>query len=218
MGKSLIGNIYGDIEAVEYIGNKRYKCRCVKCGDISEKYSTNLKGGLNCTACNKGFKVDLTGQKYGRLTVISYNKASKKWICECTCGRRTEVKSNNLKSGNTSTCGVCGYINLAKRNIIDGTRPSQLKIVRKNNSSGTTGVYYNKRKCKWCASVNFKGVYYWLGSYDYIQDAIDARKEAEKKLFDNFLEWYEEFKKQRKESNNDNPRIAYPHENDTETI
>lgn len=199
--KSLVGKIYGDIEAIEYIGNKRYKCRCIKCGDISEKYSTNLKGSLNCKVCGKGFKVDLTGKEYGMLTVEGYNKESKKWICRCECDRTIEVKSNNLKSGNTTTCGICGYKALAQRSIVEGTRVSQLNLgPRKNNKSGTTGVWHNKRKNKWCACIKFRGTTYWLGYHDYIQDAIDARKEAESKLHGEFLTWYESHKK---EENND---------------
>lgn len=183
--KQLTGNIYGDIRALEYIGNKRYKCQCIKCGTLSEQYSTNLKGDLRCKECDKGYRVDLTGNCYGFLT--------KKWVCECKCGRKTEVKANNLKHNNTMSCGRCKYIELAQKDTVGGTRVSQIgKKKNKNNTSGYTGVGRNKRKSKWYASIRFCGKNYWLGYYDKIEDAAEARRMAEDKLYGDFLSWYKE--------------------------
>lgn len=55
--------------------------------------------------------------------------------------------------------------------------------IRTNNKSGHTGVSLNKTKTKWEANikVNYKSIY--LGVYSNIEDAIKARKEAEKKYF-----------------------------------
>ena len=57
--------------------------------------------------------VDLTGQKFGRLTVIGRAKdyiTSKEhrtvmWLCKCDCGNKIIVQGNSLKSGNTKSCG-----------------------------------------------------------------------------------------------------------------
>lgn len=192
MKKSLVGNIYGDIKAIEYLGNKKYKCQCIKCGHISEKFSSNLKGNITCTQCNRGFIVDLRNKTYGSLTVIDYNKQSKKWICRCNkCGTIIEVRSNNLKSGNTSTCGSCGRSEAVQRDIVNGTRVCMLnKSVGSNNTSGYTGVFFNKRKNKWCATITFQGKDYWLGYYFDKGDAIKARQMAEEKLYGDFIEWY----------------------------
>ena len=58
--------------------------------------------------------VDLTGQRYGRLTVIKragtytpadgFGKAAT-WLCRCDCGSEVVVLSRNLRSGNTQSCG-----------------------------------------------------------------------------------------------------------------
>lgn len=157
---SLVGKSYGEIQVIKYLGNKRYKCKCVKCGVFSERYSSNLKGNLKCRNCSKGFKVDLTGQKFGHLTVVEYNKDTKKWKCQCDCGSFIEVKSNNLKHHNTFTCGVCGYKELTERQVVGNTRISQTVFKRNKspnarNTSGHTGVWYNKRKNKWCAAITF---------------------------------------------------------------
>lgn len=188
--RTLVGRIFGDIEAIEYIGNKQYKCKCVKCAHITKQFSSNLKGTLSCKKCGKGYKIDLTGQHYGDLEVKGYNKDTKQWICQCKCGRIVEVRSNNLKSGNTKTCGICGNLECVHRSIVEGTRISQLNIIQKNNKSGKTGVYYKASRHKWCASIRFQGVNYWLGYHAYLQDAIDAREEAERNLHGEFLKWY----------------------------
>lgn len=190
--KSLEGNVYGDIEAIEYIGDKKYRCKCIKCGNISEIFSSNLHENIKCKICNnKGFRVDLTGNHYGLLTVVSYNIETKKWKCQCKCGRYIEVKSNNLKHNNTLSCGKCKCIEAAQRDIVAGTRISQINKKRnKNNTSGITGVGYNKRKSQWYASITFCGKTYWLGYFHNKEDAAKVRKQAEEKLYGDFLEWY----------------------------
>lgn len=49
------------------------------------------------------------GSVFGRLTVnecLGTNHLSKRmWLCVCTCGTLTKVRDNDLKSGNTKSCG-----------------------------------------------------------------------------------------------------------------
>lgn len=150
------------------------------------------KGMSEACQDDKGYRVDLTGNQYGFLTVREYDRKSKKWICECRCGSRIAVKSNNLKHGNTASCGRCGYSEAAQRDIVGGTRISGIgKKMNKNNTSGVTGVGYNRRKKKWYASIMFRGKESFLGWYHNKEDAIKARKEAEEKLHDDFLKWIE---------------------------
>lgn len=52
--------------------------------------------------------LDLTGQKFGKLTVISKseNKKGKTyWLCRCECGKEKEVQTSHLRSGATKSCG-----------------------------------------------------------------------------------------------------------------
>ena len=52
---------------------------------------------------------------------------------------------------------------------------------RKNNTSGTKGVYYHKKNNKWIAYITYKYKTINLGSFQNKEDAIKARKEAEEK-------------------------------------
>lgn len=53
--------------------------------------------------------VDLTGQKFGRLTVLErvYRQQSKKtlWKCKCDCGNITISDSQDLRTGRAKSCG-----------------------------------------------------------------------------------------------------------------
>ena len=58
--------------------------------------------------------------------------------------------------------------------------------LNKNNTSGVTGVYWNKARNKWMALIKVNGEQKYLGLYINKEDAIQARKEAEKKYFGKF--------------------------------
>jgi hypothetical protein len=60
------------------------------------------------------FKIDLTGKKFGRWTVIAPStrrNPSKKlqWKCKCDCGKVKFVAGETLRSGQSKSCG-CLYL------------------------------------------------------------------------------------------------------------
>jgi len=57
---------------------------------------------------------------------------------------------------------------------------------QKNNTSGITGVSWEKRRGKWLAQIKLNGKVKYLGLYINKEDADQARKEAEKKYFGKF--------------------------------
>ena len=56
-------------------------------------------------------RIDLTGQRFGRLVVISLNEEVSKqkkgscWNCKCDCGNEKIIWAADLKRGNTTSCG-----------------------------------------------------------------------------------------------------------------
>lgn len=55
-------------------------------------------------------KIDLTGMRFGKLTVLreakrKSNERHRKWLCRCDCGNEVVVLGCNLQKGNTKTCG-----------------------------------------------------------------------------------------------------------------
>lgn len=63
-------------------------------------------------------RIDHTGEKYNRLTVIKFIKSVNKeiyWDCMCDCGTKTMVTSKNLR--HTKSCGCYRHIqNLGESN------------------------------------------------------------------------------------------------------
>lgn len=52
--------------------------------------------------------IDYKGKKFGKLTVLQFlkNKNGRRlWLCKCDCGNIKEVCIEDLKSGNTKSCG-----------------------------------------------------------------------------------------------------------------
>src|SRR5882724_4491981 len=48
--------------------------------------------------------IDMNGQTFGRLTVISHIKYGK-WKCRCECGNLREVAGADLRKGKSNSCG-----------------------------------------------------------------------------------------------------------------
>jgi hypothetical protein len=109
----LIGKTFGKLLVIEEglrsnQGVRRWKCQC-SCGNtvLAQKY--NLIHGISksCGCWNR--EHNLTGKKFGRLLVLEKMAQRKNhriyWKCQCDCGRKIDVKGNNLVSGNTYSCG-----------------------------------------------------------------------------------------------------------------
>ena len=86
-----------------------WRCLCV-CGNYTEVTTGNLKSGhIKGCGCRRNVPLDLTGQRFGKLTIIEDTKNRVRglvvWECLCECGARIQVTSNALRTGNTKSCG-----------------------------------------------------------------------------------------------------------------
>lgn len=146
-------------------------------------------------------KLDLTGQRFGKLTVLSpaENVGSRTaWQCRCDCGREAVVTTLRLRDGHRTSCGCDqehfgeppAVIGRASLNYVDGTCVEMIRASTKrcNNTSGVPGVDWVARKQRWRATICFKGTRHYLGSYKKFDDAVQARKRAEEELFAPFLQ------------------------------
>ena len=56
-----------------------------------------------------GVRFDLTGETYGRLTVVRFlgqdRRSASRWECRCECGSVVIVPIDRLRGGNTVSCG-----------------------------------------------------------------------------------------------------------------
>lgn len=91
-----------------------WDCDC-DCGDHITVSTSHLRSGHTVSCGCKGSEslqhdiLDLTGKKFGRLTVLGIcpHEPGERvyWLCECDCGNVLKVTSNHLTSGHTKSCG-----------------------------------------------------------------------------------------------------------------
>lgn len=96
---------------------------CCHCGKIFLARITSVKNGTK-KSCGCIHHPDLTGQQFEKLTVIRRVKNNKhgstKWLCQCACGKQTEVLGTDLRLGKTKSCG-CFSRNIGERRFKDLT-------------------------------------------------------------------------------------------------
>ena len=149
-----------------------------------------------------GRMIDLTGQRFGRLTVVERVGTDKwgyiLWKCKCDCGNEVTVISASLRSGATTSCGrfqkETALKSIKKRNQFlrkDGTNICLLTSKKpKNNTSGVKGVTWDKEKQKWRAQINFQRKNIYLGCFGTLESATKARALAEEEYFQPILDKY----------------------------
>ena len=206
--KEWVGKTFGTLKVLEraddYVspsGKKspRYKCECRSCGKEITVIASLLKHYKSCGCLHN---TDLTGQQFGRLTVIrKTGEKSKKnsyiWECLCECGNTVYIPTQNLKSGETQSCG-CIHLDTAtahtsvmrEKNLKMGTNLGNISknSVSIKNTSGIRGVSWNKNEKKWHARIQVQKKSIRLGYFDNIEDAAVARKAAEEKYFAPLIE------------------------------
>lgn len=116
----LLDRIVGRLIVVDKVGkdsphkiknNATYYCLC-ECGGFAYVPASYLRNSKT-THCGciplKRNTIDLTGQKFHKLTVTgrSTKKRSGKtlWTCNCDCGKVVHIPSYNLRNGITQSCG-----------------------------------------------------------------------------------------------------------------
>lgn len=132
-----------------------------------------------------GKKIDITGQRFGRLVAVEYSHKDKRgksmWKCECDCGNKTVKNLILLRKGATKSCGCllkeCGKKLAAKfsgLNKTHGDSSSQEYVAWQNmkkrcfNSSSCDYYLYGARGITVCDR--------WLDYDNFLSDV--GRKPA----------------------------------------
>ena len=116
----------------------------------------------------KGKFNDLTGKKFGLLTVKSFdgkdNRNKSYWLCDCDCGNKNvRVRSDCLTTGNTKSCG-CYNVTSHKKNDAECVTKEKLYHLfygikaRCYNTKSNKYEYYGGKGIKICEE--------WLNSYE----------------------------------------------------
>lgn len=194
----VVGDTYHDLKIIN-ISDKRnkrgrvlYECVCLLCGNTRFAELNDIKRGKvkNCGCYKHRPKANLLGKTINNIQVLGTTMIDNKlhYTCKCLlCGNDFIASANDIRQN--KSCGCLHKANI-KKLFMDGTAPCKLKNnkLRKTNTSGVTGVYYNKAKKKWDAEIVFKKQKHFLGRFDTKEEAAKARKEGEEKYFKAYLE------------------------------
>ncbi len=189
---------------------RRWRCRC-ECGTelvVLQNALTGKNGTRSC-GCVRAEKsraaaVDMTGQRFGRLTVLGPEELDRPrtngqrmgWKCRCDCGKEIIITRKELMSGKVHSCGCLLSEASASRvavsvGQVDGTTLSAIRPERganKNSKSGIKGVYWSARDGCWIAKITVKRRNITIGRYHNLPDAVKARRAAEEEYFTPILE------------------------------
>ena len=148
---------YGKLTAIEYLGKSMWRCKC-DCGNEKIVYGGHLESGhTKSCGCYRPPRVNLIGQKFGRLTVQEW-VGNGKWQCLCECGNITLVQTDNLKNGNTKSCGCYQKDQTSKATFKDltGQRFGKLTVLERVENDRFGHVNY-KCQCD-CGSITIVDV------------------------------------------------------------
>ena len=167
--------------------------------------------------------LDLTNEKYGKLTVIEevirVSKYERRWKCKCECGNDTIVSQRNLRNGKTVSCGCFRLEQLKKARTKHGfaknkSRSSEYNtwktmIARCENPKSKSYKYYGAKGIKVCKSwKDFKNFYKDMGpkpNKKYSIDRIDNMKDYSPEN----CRWYPAKKQARNRSSNKSVEKQY---------
>lgn len=149
-------------------------------------------------------KKELVGKKVGKLTILDvykdeddYKNGIKRFrlLCKCDCGNETRPYINQVIGPRASTfsCG-CDRKERGEKMLdsylFGGTRVTNLQR-KAMNATGVKGVSIRPNG-RYRADIWFQGKGIYLGTFDTLEEAAQARKEAEDKYFKPVIEAFNE--------------------------
>lgn len=201
--KTSIGERYGKLKVIAFaeereygVGTKRkraYVSLLCDCGNIIERAERSLSNTSHCGCSLPKRAKDLTGRRYGRLTIIgrsvevNLSGKSVHWDATCSCGNtKTGIPSSSLVNGTTLSCGCILTERRGAPLEEHGMRDSREysiwsgMVSRCENASESTREYYFDKGIsispEWRRS--FKTFYADMGNCPegYSLDRIDSSK------------------------------------------
>lgn len=125
---------------------------------------------------------DLTGQRFGRLTVIERAESDKwgvaRWRCKCDCGRMIKTRGSDLRDGKTKSCGCFRNERQKVANKAHGRYGTRLNRIwramksRCYNSNCEAYKNYGGRGITVCEEWlhDFQAFYDWAIGHGYRED------------------------------------------------
>lgn len=132
---------------------------------------------------------DLTGERFGKLTVLKYIGESK-WLCKCECGNFARPRGYSLTRNITKSCGCYQRAKVKEKSTKHGMAGTRIYKTwhnmksRCNNPNATKYEIYGGKGIRVCDEwLVFENFYKWAVSNGYEEglsiDRIDGCKDYE---------------------------------------
>ena len=133
--------------------------------------------------------IDITGNRYGSLTVLEkYDTTPSgvaRWLCKCDCGNTAIVRGGNLKSGAVKSCGCLRHKAVNKTHGASKTRLYTIWYKMRNRCNNPKDLVYNRyggRGITVCEEWNnsFESFREWAVSQGYKEELTIERVDNNK--------------------------------------
>lgn len=192
------GNIYGYLTVIERAPNNKdgramWKCKC-KCGNEIIVLGKHLRSGntksCGCYQRERATKSnlvrggDLTGKRFGKLTVIeeagfikkSDGRNSRLWKCKCDCGNICIIQHVYLTNGDTKSCGCIRSQGEAEIEVL--LKQHNINFIREYEFSDLVDILplrfdfaiFNKNELK--CLIEFQGEQHWEKSNGFYNEKL----------------------------------------------
>lgn len=138
-------------------------------------------------------RIELKGKRFGRLAVIGFSRINKGgnacWLCKCDCGNEVVVIGDNLRYGQTKSCGCLKKELNENRTLLEGEAARNIVIreykanaKKRNHEQALTDeqiIELHKGNCHYCGAPpsNIRFQKYCNGSYIYSGiDRVNSEK------------------------------------------
>lgn len=175
----LTGQTFDRLTVLGYAGQRGkhhlWSCRC-SCGKEITTATTHLRSGHTTSCgCAKAEAVhdrcfvDISGQKFGRLTALHRveNRGTRTvWMCACDCGKTKAIGAIALQHGITKSCGCLRVETTIQMRTTHGHTSGKnspeynsyrAMITRCNDQNGIGWMRYGGRGIRVCAEWQGEG-------------------------------------------------------------
>lgn len=194
------GQRFSHLTVLKELGGGKILCRC-DCGSEKVFFKYNVTSGRS-TSCGCKSKdrpeqrKDISGRRFGRLTAVKpvgRKDRSILWLCLCDCGNTVNATTEQLQSGDRKSCGCLEKESrqaVMKAKHFDHTNIAKIASRKPyaNSKTGVRGVSIHNGR--YIAQIKVKGKSIRLGTFSNLEQAAEARRQAEEQYFGEILEKY----------------------------
>jgi hypothetical protein len=142
--RDLTGRVFGRLTALRRLPGGKWLCRC-ECGNEKVVFGANLKTTKSCGCLQESRLHELTGQIFGRLTVLQKvlvpdNSRYSLWLCRCKCGKEVTIKATHLLGQGTKTKS-CGCLKESIRLHLAGQKFGRYTVIRQARPEDVTATH-----------------------------------------------------------------------------